>query len=43
MINEHLDKNIMSKSVAKSAKRALGLLIAFGGMPHDVLIKLYDL
>ncbi len=46
MFNEHLDKNMMTKSVAKSANRALGLIIAkckaFGGMPHDVFTKLYD-
>ncbi len=43
MFNEHLDKNVMTKSVAKSANRALGLIIAkckaFGGMPHDVLLN----
>ncbi len=46
MFNEHLDKNMMAKSVAKSANRTLGLLIAkckaLGGMPHDVFNKLYD-
>ncbi len=46
MFNEHLDKNMMAKLVAKSANRALGLLIAkckaFGGIPHDVFTKLYD-
>ncbi len=46
MFNEHLDKNMMAKSVAKSANRALGLLIAkckdLGGMPHEVFTKLYD-
>ncbi len=46
MFNDHLDKNMMAKSVAKSANRALGLLIAkykdFGGMPHDGFTKLYD-
>ncbi len=46
MFNEHLDKNMMANSVAKSAIRALFLLIAkckaFGGMPHDVFTKLYD-
>ncbi len=46
MFNDHLDKNMISKSVAKSANRALGLLIAkckaFDGMPHDVFTKLYD-
>ncbi len=38
MFNEHLDKNMMEKSVAKSANRALDLIIAkckaFGGMPN---------
>ncbi len=46
MFTEYLDKNMMAKSVAKSANRALGLLIAkcktFGGMSHDVFTKLYD-
>ncbi len=46
MFNEHLDKNMMAKSFAKSANRVLGLLIAkcnaFGGIPHDVFTKLYD-
>ncbi len=28
MFNEYLDKNMMAKSVGKSANRALGLLIA---------------
>ena len=45
-LNEHLDKNVIAKSVAKSAQRALGLLIAkhkaLGGMPHEVFSKLYD-
>ncbi len=43
MFNEHLDKNMMAKSVVKSANRALGFTIAkckaFGGMPHDVFIN----
>ncbi len=37
---------MMAKLVAKSANRALGLLIvkykAFGGMSHDVFSNLYD-
>ncbi len=45
-LNEHLDKSLVAKSFAKSANRALGLLIAkhiaFGGMPHNVFTKLYD-
>ena len=46
MLNEYIDKGAIAKSVAKSANRALGLLIAkhkaFGGMPHNVFSKLYD-
>ena len=38
MITEHLDYTAMSKMVAQSTSRALGLLIskdkAFGGMPY---------
>jgi hypothetical protein len=45
-LNENLDLEKIAKSVAKSAQRALGLLIAkhkaLGGMPHDVFSKLYD-
>ena len=36
----------MTKSIAQSASRALGLLIAkynsMGGMPYDVFTKWYD-
>ncbi len=43
MFNEHLDKNMMAKAVAKSANKALVLLIAkckaFGGMPHVGIVK----
>ena len=46
MLNEHLDLSVMVKAVAKSASRALGLLIAkdkaFGGMPFSYLQKCYD-
>ena len=39
-LSEHLDYNIMTKSIAQSASRALGLLKAkyksMGGMPYDV-------
>ena len=45
-LSEHLDYNSMTKSVAQSAGRALGLLIAkyksMGGRPFDVFTKLYD-
>lgn len=45
-LSEHLDYNIMTKNVAQSAGRALGLLIAkyksMGGMPYDVFTKLYN-
>ena len=44
--NEFLDFNVTAKTVAQSASRALGLLIAkfknMGGMPYDVYTKLYD-
>ncbi len=40
VLNEHLDYQLMAKVVAKSANRALGLLIAKSrvtrGMPYDV-------
>ncbi len=43
ILNEHLDYALMAKMVAKSAGRALGLLIAkckaSGGMPYDVYTK----
>ena len=43
---EHLDMEYMSGEVAKSAHRALGLLVskakAAGGMPYQVFTKLYQ-
>ncbi|XP_052808975.1 uncharacterized protein LOC128237452 [Mya arenaria] len=46
LFHEHLDLNVTVKSVAQSASRALGLLIAkckiVGGLPYDVFTKLYD-
>ncbi len=46
ILNEHLDYALMAKMVAKSACRALGLLIAkckaSGRMPYNVYTKLYD-
>jgi hypothetical protein len=46
MLNEFLDFDLTAKSVAQSASRALGLLIAkakqMGGMPYNVFNKLYD-
>ena len=46
MLNENLDLSVMLKAVAKSASRALGLLIAkdkaFGGMPYSCFQKCYD-
>ena len=45
-LNEFLDFNQTAKQVAKSAGRALGLLIAkskaYGGMPYEVYTQLYD-
>ena len=45
-LTEHLDYDIMASEVAKSAQRALGLLIAKaksnGGMPFSIYTKLYD-
>ena len=45
-LTEHLDYNVTAKSVAQSASRALGFLIAkyksIAGMPHDVFSKLFD-
>ena len=42
----HLDISVMSKVVAHSASRALGLLIAkdkvMGGMPIDCFSKCYE-
>ena len=47
VLNEFLDYNITAKSVALSANRALGLVIAKckilgGGVSHGVFTKLYD-
>ena len=46
LFHEHLDYNVTVKSVAQSASRALGLLIAkckiLGGVPYNVFTKLYD-
>ena len=46
VLSEHLDYDIVTKAVAQSASRALGLLIAkcrtMGGVPYDVFTKLYD-
>lgn len=46
MLHENLDYNITAKTVAQSANRALGLLIArcklIGGIPYNVFTKLYD-
>ncbi len=46
ILTEFLDYNIMAKTVAQSASRALGLLIAkskaFGGFHFDTYTKLYD-
>ncbi len=46
IFNEHLDYALMAKMVAKSAGRALGLLItkckASGCMPYHVYTQLYD-
>ena len=43
LLTEHLDYTAMSKMVAQSASRALGLLIskdkAFGGMPYTCYTK----
>ena len=45
-LNEFLDFTITAKTVAQSAGRALGLLIAkykcIGGMTYDIFCKLYD-
>lgn len=45
-VTEHIDWNVTAKSVAQSANRALGLLIAksklMGGMPYNVFSKLFD-
>ena len=46
LLHENLDFNITARTVAQSASRALGLLIAkskaLGGMPYKVFTKLYD-
>ena len=46
ILHEYLDFNITAKSVAQSANRALGLLIArcklIGGVPYNVFSRLYD-
>ncbi|XP_053391650.1 uncharacterized protein LOC128554398 [Mercenaria mercenaria] len=45
-LSEHCDFNVMAKHVAKSANRALGLLISkyklFGGLPFSTYSKLYE-
>ena len=45
-LTEFLDYSETAKAVAKSANRALGLIIAkskaFGGLPYDVFYKLYE-
>ena len=46
LFTEHLDYNLMTKMVAQSASRALGLLISkdksCGGMPYDCFTKCYN-
>ncbi|MEW8547938.1 MAG: reverse transcriptase family protein, partial [Candidatus Thiodiazotropha sp.] len=46
LLTEHMDYESMAKHVAKSANRALGLVIAkskaFGGLPFGTFTKLYD-
>ena len=46
ILHEHLDFTITAKSVAQSANRALGLLVArcklIGGVPFNVFSKLYN-
>jgi len=46
VINAYLDYNVTAKTVAQSAGRALGLLIAkckiMGGLSYDVYTKLYN-
>lgn len=46
LLTEHLDYELTAKNVAKSASRALGLLIAkcklAGGLPYNVFTKLYN-
>ncbi|XP_052217139.1 uncharacterized protein LOC127835010 [Dreissena polymorpha] len=46
VLSEFLDYSVTAKYVAKSATRALGLLISkfksLGGMPYNIYTKLYD-
>ena len=46
VLTEFLDYSKTAKAVAKSANRALGLIIAkskaFGGLPYDAFYKLYE-
>ncbi len=46
VLNEFLDYQFMAKAVARSASRALGLLIvkskAHGGFQHNIFTKLFD-
>ena len=46
IVSEFMDYNIMSKAVAQSAGRALGLIIAkskaYGGIPYECFTKLYN-
>ena len=46
IFTEHLNYDVMAKTVSDAANRALGLLIAkfkmYGGMPFDVFTKLYE-
>ena len=46
LINEFLDFTYTSQAVAKSANRALGLIICkakvYGGMPYSCFTKLYN-
>ena len=46
LLTEFLDYDMLAKTVAKSAHRALGLLIAKskknGGFKYDTFTKLYD-
>lgn len=46
VLTEHLDFNVTARTIAQSASRALGLVIAkcklIGGVPFNVFTKLYD-
>jgi hypothetical protein len=46
VLSQHLDYAIMAKAVAKSAGRALGLLIGkskvMGGLPYETFTTVYD-